>query len=114
GYVRVQSVLSSQSIGVLYPAGAGQVGLISLVAHADQQHFSQLGAGYIIFRSELVVADTSDDAVSVAEVDVAFRPVAAVNIAEVACANKGRSVVVAAIPDRVDHLSGFCAGNRCI
>src|SRR5699024_2536446 len=78
------------------------------------QHLSQLSAGYGIVRTELGRRQTVNDAVGVAEVDVAFRPVAAVNVGEYALAFESRSVSVAAVPDSVDHLRSLSASDRCV
>ena len=83
---------------------------ISVVADGDEQHLGSLNGGDVGVGSEGAVATTGDDALAVAILDVAFRPVT-VDVLEVGGGALEGSRVDVAEHDDGDHLRHLRTGD---
>ena len=107
---RVYIVQNASSACVLQYVGApcrtGQTSLVRVVTRYYEQHLSSFNAGYRRVRVKLVVALTSDNALGLAELDVALCPVVA-DVSQLGVVALISRVVDLVVAYNEDHLGHF-------
>ena len=108
-----QAVLFSQTQGLVSPSSTNQTFLVCLVASSYEQHLSSFNAGYVVVRAELGSGLTSNDAVSLAVLDVASSPVAG-NVGESGGSRCVGICIAVTSTSNVDHFCHLRTGNGAV